>query len=422
MTVINKNTTTKVAGDSLAAQDLIDTLFTGSNISVFPMGESFTGATTPQPAKIVNDLNQPIFDAVNVFGSAALPYRSLKFKPQKAVTIASVRTALSRGTDPSTNLSIEIQTDNAGVPSGTAVTNGTSSTIATSTLVNPNWRYFNFTFSTPPTLSANTVYHVVIKVSATNANTINILTLANASKYCNFDGGSYNGTSWSAAQVLPYFEIVPSTVGSYSLWRADGDGVEPLNSADGFVITTGSANADGVIVRGGTVQGFTGLVPNGNYHLANAIGTVTLAENEGMFIGRALNATDIEITPRKRGPRNSRGYISLVQSSTPTFESAPYYAYEDGYFIISGTALQYNAVGMGLYAYLTNANTSAGSPISLSGQTVTITVGIANANSASGGSVTIPVRKGDRLMVGSSSFGGAGTAPTISSVYFQPAV
>ena len=421
MTVINKNTNVKNAGDTLPAQDLMDTLFTGGEVSTFPMGEAFTGATTPQPAKIVNDLNQPIFDAINTFGSAALPYRSLKFKPQNAVTIASVRTALFRATDPSTNLTIEIQTDSAGVPSGTPVTNGTSATIATSTLQNSNVRYYNFTFSTPPALSANTVYHCVIKVSATNANVISMCTLANASKFCNFDGGSYNGTTWSAGQVLPYFEIVPSTVGSYSLWRSQGNGVEPLNSVDGFVITTGSANATGAIVRGGTVQGFSGLAPNANYHLANSIGTITLNENEGMFVARALNATDIEIAPRKQGARNARSYVSMTQQGS-AFESAAYYAYEDGYFIVSASMGAYNATAIGLYAYVGNANTNGGSPISLGQQSMVITVSISNANSSNYGTVTIPVRKGDRLMVGSGAISGAGTATTIVSLYFQSAV
>jgi len=68
---------------------------------------------------------------------------------------------------------VEIQTNNAGDPSGTAVTNGTSAYIATS-LISTTAGWYGFYFATTPALSATTTYHVVVKGDYTGDDTKNI--------------------------------------------------------------------------------------------------------------------------------------------------------------------------------------------------------------------------------------------------------
>jgi hypothetical protein len=69
------------------------------------------------------------------------------------------------GTDSGSNhyYRVEVQTDNSGVPSNTPVTNGTSSCVYHNNLVNATDSFATFTFSSPPSVSTSTQYHLVLK-------------------------------------------------------------------------------------------------------------------------------------------------------------------------------------------------------------------------------------------------------------------
>ena len=417
MSLRNKNSNPVVAGDQVLAADLNESLFSGNEVAVYPLGESFTGATTPQPAVVINDIIQPFFDTVSTFGAAATPYRAAKIIPRQAVSVTSIITQFYRGTDPSTNLSIEVQTDTAGVPSGTPVTNGTSATVATSTLKNTEFRIFNFTFSTPPVLVAGTTYWVVFKVSATNANQLSVPTLANANKYGSFDGAVYNGSSWSAGQVIPYFEIVPSAAGSFSLWRADGNGVAPLGNFEGFCVTTGSAGATGTFIKSGGVTGFSGLSVGAEYYVSNTIGTLTLAKNEGVFAGIALNATDLMVPKSRMTARNFNWEKTMnlsLESGNPWY-SPIYYAPEDGHFVFLATATVKNSTATTMTASVMNTYVNATQPGTAIGYLST-----AFNDGDHPGTFYLPVKRGDRIQLGQANALGGGNSPTIGVIYFQP--
>jgi len=72
------------------------------------------------------------------------------------------KTGTPAGTD---TITLEIQSDSSGVPSGTEVTNGVSIAIDisdTATLVTTGYSWVTFTFSSNPTLVAGTQYHLVL--------------------------------------------------------------------------------------------------------------------------------------------------------------------------------------------------------------------------------------------------------------------
>lgn len=136
----------------------------------------------------------------------------------------------------------KIETDTAGSPSGSVVTNGTSSTVASSTLNSSSKVRAQYTFSTPPTLTANTPYWFIIEKTtgqATNYEWIQSAVAAN--NYASFSGKYYNGTSWAASPMMN-IEIIASGQGSFSLWQADADHtVSLMRQVHGFCTTTGSA-------------------------------------------------------------------------------------------------------------------------------------------------------------------------------------
>ena len=75
-----------------------------------------------------------------------------------------VRLRLRRVGNPSGNLTVELQTDTAGDPSGTPVANGTSAAVsAASITADSGGQDVTFTFATSPTLTASTAYHAVLK-------------------------------------------------------------------------------------------------------------------------------------------------------------------------------------------------------------------------------------------------------------------
>ena len=86
------------------------------------------------------------------------------FKPETTGAVTKVKLWLKSvetpaGTD---EITLEIHTDAAGVPSGTPVTNATSTAVDISDSLTSSYAWITFTFSTDPALVAGTQYHLVL--------------------------------------------------------------------------------------------------------------------------------------------------------------------------------------------------------------------------------------------------------------------
>ncbi len=106
--------------------------------------------------------------------TAAYTQISQGFKPNTSSTVTKVKLWLKKvGTPAGTDtVTLVIQTDSSGVPSGTPVTNGTATAVDISDILTTSYAWVTFTFSTNPTLVAGTQYHLVLQgaftVSAVN--------------------------------------------------------------------------------------------------------------------------------------------------------------------------------------------------------------------------------------------------------------
>jgi PGF-pre-PGF domain-containing protein/PGF-CTERM protein len=89
--------------------------------------------------------------------------------------------------DPPSDIPVEIQTDDAGKPSGTIL----STTIIPA---QSGCRWTNATFSTPPTLEVGKKYHIVIKVR-----NYHVIAFAGEDSYKGGEHLVYDGKNWSAA-------------------------------------------------------------------------------------------------------------------------------------------------------------------------------------------------------------------------------
>lgn len=92
------------------------------------------------------------------------------FKVTNANTVNSVKLWLKKVASPTGNLTVKIETDSAGDPSGTPIANGTSDTIDVTTLAT-GYGYITFTFATNPTIDPATQYHLVLDTTSSQSNT-----------------------------------------------------------------------------------------------------------------------------------------------------------------------------------------------------------------------------------------------------------
>jgi hypothetical protein len=114
----------------------------------------------------------------------------------KSIWLYLRRVGSSAGT-----LTAEIQTNAAGLPSGTAITNGASTTV-TINLVGTSYDWVAFSFATPPLITLGTIYHIVLKSSgytySNGVTEINVGVDQSAPGYASGDFETYNGVSWTS--------------------------------------------------------------------------------------------------------------------------------------------------------------------------------------------------------------------------------
>lgn len=150
------------------------------------------------------DYQNTTWGTTNNVWSTAQPMVSQSFFAQ-AINFASVILKVKKVSSPSDNIFVEIQTDNAWVPSGTVVTNGTSNNISYANLTT----YFaekTFTFASVPTLTQETKYHFVLK-RTWSTDAVNFYAVESAWSDVQIGTMSKNTWSWANATVDLYFKI-----------------------------------------------------------------------------------------------------------------------------------------------------------------------------------------------------------------------
>ena len=123
------------------------------------------------------------------------------FKPNTSSTVTKVKLWLKKvGTPAGTDtITLVIQTNSSGVPSGTAVTNGTSVAVDISDTLTTSYAWVTFTFTTNPSLTAGTQYHLVLQGAFTIG--VNYVQWGTDNFDVIYPDGTmavYDGTTWTA--------------------------------------------------------------------------------------------------------------------------------------------------------------------------------------------------------------------------------
>lgn len=145
--------------------------------------------------------------------SSAHRRRAQGFEMLMGSSIAEVRLWLKKSGSPTDSLTVEIQTDSDGVPSGTPVANGVSNAVDGGTL-GASYGWVAFDFSVPPDLAAGTQYHVVLKRSVAPDVTKYYLWGADQSSPGYDDGAaSVFDASWQATSPATdhAFSVIPAS-------------------------------------------------------------------------------------------------------------------------------------------------------------------------------------------------------------------
>ena len=213
------------------------------------------------------------------------------------------------------NLTISIQPDSAGAPSGTAITNGTANVITQTTqrTWNTTQGSRTATWATPPTLTAGTTYWIVFEVAATDAaNYLNIgVNSTYDENYLTFTRLTYDldTTTWggSATNATPFFWFnTQKKLLGMALCPTDADFGGRTWSFVGFAKAGGAAQAS-IDYYYEIVPDLSGLTPGADYYLsatAGAISTTVLGSwydnNRTYKIGKALSTTELLIEPGEK--------------------------------------------------------------------------------------------------------------------------
>jgi len=133
-----------------------------------------------------------------LYVAAGNQWLSQAFVLADAMLLGSVRLHLTKVGSPSVNLTVAIQTNTSGLPSGTSA--GTSGTVATATGVSTDGHFVTFTFARPVYLAAGT-YHIVLSSSQAALDASNYVAWGHdgsSPSYTSGDAGKYGGAAWSA--------------------------------------------------------------------------------------------------------------------------------------------------------------------------------------------------------------------------------
>lgn len=255
---------------------------------------------------------------------------AVKFYPSR---VPSFTTLSFRGKENGTSvahITLTIETDNAGAPSGTAVTNGTAAALDSSGWTT-SYGTRTATFPGVPTMVAGTAYWLVFSSDTTDAANYVILGVNSSydEHYLTFERQTYNldTATWggSVTNATPFFWTNSAAVSlGAAIVPTDADWAGRTWSFVGIVNDTVSAYTD--------VDVYTDIAPNmtlvegATYYLSSTAGALTTTRQAsslstgaaGYQIGRGNNATDLKI---ELGRKEMWGNINATATTVSTLNA-----------------------------------------------------------------------------------------------------
>lgn len=414
--------------DVTATADQLNSVAAGQFTQSFTTAEAVTADNALALLPIEVEYFAQLTDANLALGDSNVRRKhAIKFIPTATTsTLTTMQFRAAEAVNGATtlgNLTISIQTDSAGAPSGTAISNGTANVITqvTQRTWNTTQASRTATWATPPTLTAGTTYWLVFEVAATDAtNYLNIsVNSSHDENYITFTRLTYNldtatwGTSTTNATPFFWFNNQTNLLG-FGVVPTDASWGARTWNFIGFAVATAAANAS-VSVYYNVVPDLAGLTPGANYYLSETAGAITTTPPTGAKyidttaptafiykIGRAFSSTQLKIEP---GVKRVFIQQNTTLSATTTRQYAIWFKPE---------ALRIFGAGLG---NTDNLFVSGGFDHGTSGGSVYGIVGpVTNGGGTGGGSNSLDIGSGysGNNMVGSASYTNAGFTYTFT--------
>ena len=208
------------------------------------------------------------------------------------LTISAVDVKLSTGGGSgTTEVTVGIYADSAGVPTGSVLGTVTRSLGITASTVD-----YTFTFTTPISVSASTNYHIVVYRSGTSQTTY---LQRNDTGSLGTTKSTNSGSSFSAINGALYIIVYDVNHVPGSIYRADASTNNVrANTFIGFVEASVISGDPAVVTSGAVINFLTGLTAGSLYYLSDTTGQISTTNgSQSRLIGRALTATKLLIQP-----------------------------------------------------------------------------------------------------------------------------
>ncbi|MBP7118454.1 hypothetical protein KBA63_00040 [Candidatus Woesebacteria bacterium] len=268
----------------------------------------------------------PLVDADLALGDANARRRyGIKFYPSRVPNFTTLSFRAKENGASVAMVTLTIETDNAGAPSGTAVTNGTAAALDSSGWTT-SYGTRTATFPGVPTMVANTAYWLVFSSNTTDAANYVILGVNSTydENYITFERQTYNldTATWgsSVTNATPFFWTVSEVKSmGMAVVPTDADFGGRTWSFIGFAKANASAHAS-VDVYIDTVPDLS-LSAGSVYYLSGTAGGITTTKPTTTYdgnvasykIGLATSATDLLI---EKGSKRYKGYLTPTGSAT----------------------------------------------------------------------------------------------------------
>jgi hypothetical protein len=215
------------------------------------------------------------------------------FQSATAFSFSLANANLYKIGSPTTDIVLSVQTDAAGVPSGTQV----ASTTLDGALLTDSSASYTFTFPSEVSISASTLYWLVFEIDgACDSDNKFSLSSSNTNPYASGSVFNYNGSVWANLNVDAQASL-KRVYSSGAAYKTHADNGGYAVSFFGFAQENIAASTTGTFVVGGVMTSLTGLETGSFYYLSNTTGAISTST--GTFtrkVGLALSETVLLIT------------------------------------------------------------------------------------------------------------------------------
>jgi len=272
---------------------------------VWTVGEPITVSSVPIPVFVGDggvDTFLTITDASggghSVGYSSAVEKQAQSIQETTTITVNQIKVPICKVASPTDTFKISIQTDSAGVPSGSILAYGTISYTELDAF--PTVTEETITLDDTIVLTANTKYWIVAeRTGSLNSTNYYYWDGKGTTCYANGAGITLVNSVWTTDSggntAADYYLKLDLVTATNKVYISDANNTT-RDTFIGFVESTTAYAATTSITLIGIVGGFTGLTPNANYYVQDAIGTIgTTPGSVTIPVGLAISTTEILI-------------------------------------------------------------------------------------------------------------------------------